>query len=54
MTNYNYISMEKRNVAYVERPHAILSFKRAGFSVEDIQITRNKNDHYDMFAKRRV
>lgn len=50
----NYIFMEMRNVAYVDRPHAILSFKRAGFSVDDIQITRVDASHYDMFAKRRV
>ena len=50
----NYIFMEKRNVRYIDRPHAILDFLRAGFSVDGIQITRVDASHYDMFAKCRA
>lgn len=44
--------MEMRNVSYTERPHAILAFKKAGFRVEDIKITRIDSSHYDMVAIR--
>lgn len=42
--------MEKRNVAYADRPNAILSFLRAGFSIDDIVITKIDSCHYNMVS----
>jgi hypothetical protein len=52
MTNNNTFStfMQLFNVSYVERPKAILAFKRAGFSVDDINTVRTDASHYNMFA----
>lgn len=44
--------MEMRNVSYVERPHAILKFIKAGFSIDDIIITRIDASHYDVVASK--
>ena len=50
MRKENKTVMEMRNVSYVERPHAILKFIQAGFSVDDIIIRRIDTSHYDMVA----
>ena len=50
MKKENKITMEINNISYIERPHAFLKFKRAGFSIEDIQITRINSSHYNMIA----
>ena len=42
--------MEMKNVSYVEKPHAFLKFKLAGFEIEDIQVVRVDSSHYDMIA----
>ena len=42
--------MEMKNVSYIEKPYAILKFKREGFSLDDIQITRIDSSHYNMTA----
>lgn len=46
--------MEKRNVAYVDKPNAILSFLHAGFSIDNIIITKIDYCHYDMVAIKEV
>ena len=52
MRKENKTVMEMRNVSYVERPHAILKFIQAGFSVDDIIIRRIDTSHYDMVASK--
>lgn len=52
MMKYNKTVMEMRNVSYVERPHAIRKFILAGFSVDDIIITRIDASHYSMIASK--
>ena len=43
-------TMVIRNVAYVDRPNAIRKFILAGFSINDIVVTRIDYGHYDMIA----
>lgn len=50
MTKAKKMVMEINDVSYVERPHAILKFKRAGFSIEDIQVVRISACKYNMMA----
>ena len=54
MRKENKTVMEMRNVSYVERPHAILKFIQAGFSVDDIQIIRIDACNYNMIAIKEV
>jgi hypothetical protein len=42
--------MEILNVSYVERPHAILRFKNAGFNIDDINMIKVSPTHYNMYA----
>ena len=46
------VTMEIRNVSYVDRPNAIRKFLANGFSIDDIVVTRVDACHYDMVAIR--
>ena len=50
MRKENKTIMEIKNVSYVEKPHAFLQFKLAGFSTAEIQVIRTDSSHYYMTA----
>jgi len=52
MTKRNVIIMEMRNVDYIDIPHAILTFKKAGFAVSDIVKRPVGCRTYDLVATR--
>lgn len=50
MKKENKTIMEIKNIPYVERPHAILKCKLAGFSIEEIKVNRISVCRYDVIA----